>query len=128
MIRRPPRSTLFPYTTLFRSQSCVRDARGFASLIGGDLQRRLAAADFAARAPPPADPGTPEALFQAELRRWRRRELTRIAWRDLAGWAELTETLADLMAFADAAIAAALAHARPAPLARHRPPRPAARE
>src|SRR5438309_5472797 len=29
MIRRPPRSTLFPYTTLFRSeqqQSCVRDS------------------------------------------------------------------------------------------------------
>src|SRR5258706_9562574 len=26
MIRRPPRSTLFPYTTLFRSQSCVHDA------------------------------------------------------------------------------------------------------
>src|SRR3712207_9032070 len=24
MIRRPPRSTLFPYTTLFRSQSCVQ--------------------------------------------------------------------------------------------------------
>src|SRR5260221_7140624 len=24
MIRRPPRSTLFPYTTLFRSQSCGR--------------------------------------------------------------------------------------------------------
>src|SRR5256885_9807121 len=27
MIRRPPRSTLFPYTTLFRSQSAVRMAR-----------------------------------------------------------------------------------------------------
>src|SRR3712207_8553145 len=26
MIRRPPRSTLFPYTTLFRSERC-RDAR-----------------------------------------------------------------------------------------------------
>src|SRR5258705_9901283 len=25
MIRRPPRSTLFPYTTLFRSQFTVRD-------------------------------------------------------------------------------------------------------
>src|SRR5256885_10491628 len=25
MIRRPPRSTLFPYTTLFRSSSCSRD-------------------------------------------------------------------------------------------------------
>src|SRR2546422_7968001 len=27
MIRRPPRSTLFPYTTLFRSLGCVRDPR-----------------------------------------------------------------------------------------------------
>src|SRR2546425_6026174 len=26
MIRRPPRSTLFPYTTLFRSESAVRPA------------------------------------------------------------------------------------------------------
>src|SRR3712207_8170320 len=25
MIRRPPRSTLFPYTTLFRSQLCAAD-------------------------------------------------------------------------------------------------------
>src|SRR5438874_3339944 len=28
MIRRPPRSTLFPYTTLFRSRSSRRRARG----------------------------------------------------------------------------------------------------
>src|SRR2546422_10276664 len=28
MIRRPPRSTLFPYTTLFRSRPGVRDPRG----------------------------------------------------------------------------------------------------
>src|SRR2546422_11317610 len=28
MIRRPPRSTLFPYTTLFRSRDRSRDARG----------------------------------------------------------------------------------------------------
>src|SRR3712207_8008666 len=28
MIRRPPRSTLFPYTTLFRSDSPVYDAAG----------------------------------------------------------------------------------------------------
>src|SRR5258708_24539036 len=27
MIRRPPRSTLFPYTTLFRSYSCSHSAR-----------------------------------------------------------------------------------------------------
>src|SRR3989442_8052402 len=28
MIRRPPRSTLFPYTTLFRSLIVTRDAQG----------------------------------------------------------------------------------------------------
>src|SRR2546430_4664436 len=28
MIRRPPRSTLFPYTTLFRSQEPLRRGRG----------------------------------------------------------------------------------------------------
>src|SRR3989442_11604254 len=27
MIRRPPRSTLFPYTTLFRSASCSKGSR-----------------------------------------------------------------------------------------------------
>src|SRR3712207_7690097 len=27
MIRRPPRSTLFPYTTLFRSEAGIKDAR-----------------------------------------------------------------------------------------------------
>src|SRR2546428_3004028 len=29
MIRRPPRSTLFPYTTLFRSANYYRDKLGF---------------------------------------------------------------------------------------------------
>src|SRR5690242_21190355 len=27
MIRRPPRSTLFPYTTLFRSGSCIKSRK-----------------------------------------------------------------------------------------------------
>src|SRR5688572_31095710 len=31
MIRRPPSSTLFPYTTLFRSRRPIRHARGRAS-------------------------------------------------------------------------------------------------
>src|SRR5256885_13295831 len=30
MIRRPPRSTLFPYTTLFRSTAITADQAGFA--------------------------------------------------------------------------------------------------
>jgi len=32
MIRRPPRSTLFPYTTLFRSKSPYTEDRGTASI------------------------------------------------------------------------------------------------
>src|SRR2546425_9472699 len=33
MIRRPPRSTLFPYTTLFRSPSLLLDDGGDATLL-----------------------------------------------------------------------------------------------
>lgn len=44
------------------------------------------------------------------LRVLRRREMTRIAWRDLGGAASLDETLRDLSAFADAAIGQALTH------------------
>src|SRR5438034_5259047 len=50
MIRRPPRSTLFPYTTLFRSPGTAGSPRG---------RRRPAISDPAARgrtAPPSAAP------------------------------------------------------------------------
>src|SRR3712207_9060836 len=41
MIRRPPRSTLFPYTTLFRSLALLLHQRGADVLLGGDLAGRL---------------------------------------------------------------------------------------
>src|SRR5947208_13214195 len=34
MIRRPPRSTLFPYTTLFRSRAEIVLMRGFGPAVG----------------------------------------------------------------------------------------------
>src|SRR2546425_4257709 len=37
MIRRPPRSTLFPYTTLFRSKAVVDVAREAESLGAGEI-------------------------------------------------------------------------------------------
>src|SRR3712207_7795347 len=46
MIRRPPRSTLFPYTTLFRSGSLV--ARLLEQLARGRLARPLARVDHPA--------------------------------------------------------------------------------
>ena len=57
-----------------------------------------------------------------ELRKWRRREMVRIAWRDLAGWAHLEETLADLTSFADAAIRIACEFARRPLVARYGEP------
>src|SRR3712207_7164706 len=39
MIRRPPRSTLFPYTTLFRSRSPPRGSGGSRSSRGGPDRR-----------------------------------------------------------------------------------------
>ena len=48
-----------------------------------------------------------ETAFMAELRQVRRRELARIAWRDLAGLAATAETLTALSRLADAAIIAA---------------------
>src|SRR2546430_11909576 len=43
MIRRPPRSTLFPYTTLFRShrRSNVAECRELLRLLRADRLRRL---------------------------------------------------------------------------------------
>src|SRR3712207_8718373 len=49
MIRRPPRSTLFPYTTLFRSNGEILKAeakkkKGFWGKLGGALKTALAIA------------------------------------------------------------------------------------
>src|SRR3712207_8652617 len=54
MIRRPPRSTLFPYTTLFRSV-VGRMKRGLGAVLGAALVVGLlgAAGSATAAAPPP---------------------------------------------------------------------------
>jgi len=80
----------------------IDPARVPAVLAPGEMAQRLAAALAGA-----AD----QAGFMTALRLQREREMVRIAWRDLAGFATLPETLADTSAFADAAIAAAVDHA-----------------
>ncbi|MFI3157717.1 MAG: bifunctional [glutamate--ammonia ligase]-adenylyl-L-tyrosine phosphorylase/[glutamate--ammonia-ligase] adenylyltransferase [Methylococcaceae bacterium] len=45
-----------------------------------------------------------QAELMSKLRRFRRREMVRIDWWDLSGWAELSETLTDLSHLADACI------------------------
>ena len=49
-----------------------------------------------------------ETALRRVLRRIRQREMLRIAWRDLAGWAALEETLSDLSDLADACVDGAL--------------------
>src|SRR5690242_21103019 len=47
MIRRPPRSTLFPYTTLFRSEEVYTALSGSATLHAGGREYRLEPGVFA---------------------------------------------------------------------------------
>src|SRR5688572_31005291 len=41
MIRRPPRSTLFPYTTLFRSMKREHESKSGNTILTGDVLERL---------------------------------------------------------------------------------------
>ncbi len=111
----------------FVAHSCARDPQLLVRLLGsGDLERALGGEAFAQRAPAlPADPAQAEGEFSAQLRRWRRYEFTRIAWRDLAGWADVPETLRELTECADAAISVALAQAHAGLVARFGEPRAA---
>src|SRR5262245_13263730 len=111
----------------FVALSCARNPGMLEKLIAsGDLLRPLDAGQYAGRAPVlQADTSMLEALAISELRQWRRREMVRIAWRDLAGWASLEETLSELSAFADAAIDAAYQHARSMLALRYGEPRSA---
>src|SRR2546430_6697149 len=68
MIRRPPRSTLFPYTTLFRSRHAVPDPGGTASLhdLGHDPGAHRPAA-FPHREPLRSEEHTSELQSQSNL-------------------------------------------------------------
>jgi glutamate-ammonia-ligase adenylyltransferase len=111
----------------FVAQACARDCDLLSDLLGPyGLTRPSAAGDYASRAPAVSS-GTDVQMLSA-LRRWRRREMVRIAWRALAGWAQVEETLADLSDFADAAISVAVEHARQTLTARYGEPRSASGE
>lgn len=75
----------------------------------GRLERANRPGEFAALLAGEAPVDLAEEEFQRQLRLFRHRELVRIVWRDLAGAADVTETLEDLSALADAAIDHALA-------------------
>src|SRR2546429_4055329 len=68
MIRRPPRSTLFPYTTLFRSQMVRRDGR-WEAIASQEFLRRVAGLS-AALVELGVKPGDRVGLFSANSPEW----------------------------------------------------------
>ena len=107
----------------FVATACLRAPRLLSELIrGGELFARAADDWFATDVRERVN-GTNEAEVMESLRRLRKRQMVRIAWRDIAGWADLDETLRDLSALADACIGFACTHMYEALVARYGIPR-----
>jgi glutamate-ammonia-ligase adenylyltransferase len=93
----------------FVAAGCIRDPAMPVDLIdSGDVTRRYPGDEYHLKLKPLLSDATDEETLGRLLRRYRRRELVRIAWRDLSGWADLSETVSDLSAFADACLEHAL--------------------
>jgi len=93
----------------FVAAGCIRDPAMPVDLIdSGDITRRYPGDEYHLKLKPLLSGATDEETLGRLLRRYRRRELVRIAWRDLSGWADLSETVSDLSAFADACLEHAL--------------------
>ena len=70
----------------------------------GDLERPYPSSAYMDKLAKQVQTVTSEEAFMRVLRRSRHRELIRIAWRDIGGQADLSETLTDLTRFAEASI------------------------
>lgn len=95
----------------FIAMNFIRHAVVVADLLdSGDLAVTYGGDDARARVARVVTDVANETVLAQQLRRVRRREMLRIAWRDLTGAAQLDETLHDLSALADACLDAALIH------------------
>ncbi|MCP4129170.1 MAG: bifunctional [glutamate--ammonia ligase]-adenylyl-L-tyrosine phosphorylase/[glutamate--ammonia-ligase] adenylyltransferase, partial [Gammaproteobacteria bacterium] len=90
-------------------QSCIRVPGLLHGLLeSGDLHTSYQAGEMARRLQLQLEPVADEETLQRGLRLFRRAQMVRIIWRDLAGTAPLAETLEDLSALADACVEQAL--------------------
>ena len=93
----------------FVAELCVREPVLLADLLEqGDLHRDYRAQEYREHLQAVMARVRDEEHLMDVLRHQRKREMLRIAWRDLAGWAGLQETLRDLSLLADACVDTAL--------------------
>jgi glutamate-ammonia-ligase adenylyltransferase len=91
------------------AKACLRDPQLLAGLHAeGLLDRCREQGEMAAALAVMLRDADEEALLESALRRFRRREMVRIIWRDLSGLADLDETLDELSELADVCIRQAL--------------------
>ncbi|KAB7627320.1 bifunctional [glutamate--ammonia ligase]-adenylyl-L-tyrosine phosphorylase/[glutamate--ammonia-ligase] adenylyltransferase [Alkalilimnicola sp. S0819] len=89
----------------FVARACLRQPGLLAELSdSGDLGLVYGADAYRDRLARLLEGVTEEQALARALRLFRRREMVRIAWRDLAGWAALDEVLRDLSALAETCI------------------------
>jgi glutamate-ammonia-ligase adenylyltransferase len=89
----------------FVANAIVRDPALLDDLLtSGDLLGDYTPGEMQAKAQTALAQVTNDAQLGLALRHLRQREMVRIAWRDLAGWARVEEVLEDLSALADACI------------------------
>ena len=92
----------------FAMLTCIRSPELFMELAqSGDLEKQYDDKHLANLIQAQGEPEN-EAALAKHLRLFRRREMLRIVWRDIAGWAELSETTRDLSLLAEACIDFAL--------------------
>ena len=96
----------------FVAKSCVRHPDDFSFLLGeGGVAAPWVNGSFDKALRESIDACHDEAESMRCLRIFRRRETVRAAWRDLAGWSSLDETLGHMSELADVSIQAAVAFA-----------------
>ena len=90
----------------FVAENGIRAPALISDLVdSGDLLRRYAPKDYDQKLKATLSDITDEAQLSRYLRIYRRREMLRIAFRDLCGWSNLAETVADLSSMADTCLA-----------------------
>ncbi len=95
----------------FIFKNCIRYPNMLGGLLeSGDLEKVYSPDEYSDKLRKLLENISDESDLSVLFRQFRRREMIRIAWRDLAGMSDLSETTKDLSLFADACVEAVLSY------------------